>query len=285
MRVEHTVAVLSPTSNRRRTTMNRILIVGAGFAGMYAALSAARLRDEQGVSPDTLEIVVVAPEPRLVIRPRLYERAPETMVAPLAETVRGPRHPIRTGPGRRHRLRQQVGRDRRARRGAALAALRPPGAGGRQPRVQAGHPRPRQVRLQRRSARRRDRTRPPPQRPGEAAILCRPRHGGRRRRRLHRHRGRDRNAVAPARHPRADGKRPRHHRRPQRSHRAGDGPPSASADREGAARGRRGNQARRGRLGAERERRHPERRAVHRERDRDLGGRLPCESTHRASPG
>ena len=65
--------------------MNSILIVGAGFAGMYAALSAARLRDDQGVSSDTLEIVVVAPEPQLVIRPRLYERAPETMVAPLAE--------------------------------------------------------------------------------------------------------------------------------------------------------------------------------------------------------
>src|SRR6185436_14645522 len=65
--------------------MKRILIVGAGFAGMYAALSAARLRDKQGVSPDTFEIAVVAPEPRLVIRPRLYERAPETMVAPLAE--------------------------------------------------------------------------------------------------------------------------------------------------------------------------------------------------------
>jgi NADH dehydrogenase len=65
--------------------MQRLLIVGAGFAGMYAALSAARLRDEQGLSADKLEIVVAAPEPRLVIRPRLYERAPETMVAPLAE--------------------------------------------------------------------------------------------------------------------------------------------------------------------------------------------------------
>jgi len=65
--------------------MRRILIVGAGFAGMYAALSAACLRDKQGVSPDTFEIAVVAPEPRLVIRPRLYERAPEAMVAPLAE--------------------------------------------------------------------------------------------------------------------------------------------------------------------------------------------------------
>ena len=31
--------------------MKRILIVGAGFAGMHAALAAARLRDEQGVSP------------------------------------------------------------------------------------------------------------------------------------------------------------------------------------------------------------------------------------------
>ncbi len=65
--------------------MQRILIVGAGFAGMYAALCAERVRHQQGVSSDTLEIVVVAPEPRLVIRPRLYERSPETMVAPLGK--------------------------------------------------------------------------------------------------------------------------------------------------------------------------------------------------------
>lgn len=65
--------------------MKRIQIVGAGFAGMYAALSAARLRHERGVSPDDLEIAVVAPKPQLVIRPRLYERAPESMVAPLGE--------------------------------------------------------------------------------------------------------------------------------------------------------------------------------------------------------
>jgi NADH dehydrogenase len=52
---------------------------------MYAALNAARLRDKHGVSPDDLEIVVVAPQPRLVIRPRLYEPAPETMVAPLED--------------------------------------------------------------------------------------------------------------------------------------------------------------------------------------------------------
>src|SRR5262245_13108555 len=65
--------------------MSRILIVGSGFAGMHAALSAARLRYEHGVAPEALDIAVVAPEPRLVIRPRLYVRAPETMVAPLAE--------------------------------------------------------------------------------------------------------------------------------------------------------------------------------------------------------
>lgn len=63
--------------------MQRILIIGAGFAGMYAALSAAWLRDQQGVSSSDLEIVLVAPEPSLVIRPRLYEPDPETMVAPL----------------------------------------------------------------------------------------------------------------------------------------------------------------------------------------------------------
>jgi NADH dehydrogenase len=61
----------------------RLIIIGAGFAGMYAALSAARLRDIQGVSPEELEIALVAPEPTLVVRPRLYEQNPETLTAPL----------------------------------------------------------------------------------------------------------------------------------------------------------------------------------------------------------
>jgi NADH dehydrogenase len=65
--------------------MKRLLIIGAGFAGMYAATSAARLRHLQGVSPDELEIALIAPEPFLVIRPRLYEPKPETMKAPLTE--------------------------------------------------------------------------------------------------------------------------------------------------------------------------------------------------------
>jgi len=66
----------------------RIVIIGAGFAGMYAALSAARLRDIQGASPDKLEIALVAPEPTLVVRPRLYEPNPETLTAPLQDVLK-----------------------------------------------------------------------------------------------------------------------------------------------------------------------------------------------------
>jgi NADH dehydrogenase len=65
----------------------RLVIIGAGFAGMYAALSAARLREIQGVSPDQLEIALVAPEPTLVVRPRLYEPKPETLTAPLLDVL------------------------------------------------------------------------------------------------------------------------------------------------------------------------------------------------------
>jgi NADH dehydrogenase len=66
----------------------RLVIIGAGFAGMYAALSSARLRDIEGVSPERLEIALVAPEPTLVVRPRLYEPKPETLTAPLLDVLK-----------------------------------------------------------------------------------------------------------------------------------------------------------------------------------------------------
>lgn len=66
----------------------RLVIIGAGFAGMYAALSAARLRDLEGVSPAKLEIALVAPKPTLVVRPRLYEPEPETLTAPLLDVLK-----------------------------------------------------------------------------------------------------------------------------------------------------------------------------------------------------
>ncbi len=65
----------------------RLVIIGAGFAGMYAALSAARLREMQGVSSGECEIALVAPEPTLVVRPRLYEPKPETLTAPLLDVL------------------------------------------------------------------------------------------------------------------------------------------------------------------------------------------------------
>jgi NADH dehydrogenase len=66
----------------------RLVIIGAGFAGMYAALSAARLRDIRGALPEELEIALVAPEPTLVVRPRLYEPKPETLTAPLLDVLK-----------------------------------------------------------------------------------------------------------------------------------------------------------------------------------------------------
>src|SRR5262249_47269328 len=71
-------------SNHRRYHM-RLLIIGAGFAGMYAALSAPRLRDIKGVSPKEFEIALISPQPTLVVRPRLYESNPETLTAPLLD--------------------------------------------------------------------------------------------------------------------------------------------------------------------------------------------------------
>ncbi|WP_027796137.1 NAD(P)/FAD-dependent oxidoreductase [Paraburkholderia acidipaludis] len=66
--------------------MKRILIIGAGFAGMWSALSAARLIHEQDAKD--VEICVVAPEPHLHIRPRLYEEHAASMKAPLSEIFR-----------------------------------------------------------------------------------------------------------------------------------------------------------------------------------------------------
>ncbi|HZV17367.1 MAG TPA: FAD-dependent oxidoreductase [Sphingobium sp.] len=63
--------------------MRRIVIVGAGFAGVWSALSAARLLSEQGDEGADIEIVVVAPRPSLDLRPRFYEPDVATMTTPL----------------------------------------------------------------------------------------------------------------------------------------------------------------------------------------------------------
>jgi NADH dehydrogenase len=60
-----------------------ILVVGAGFAGMWSALSAARLIDQHGRTD--IEVVLIAPEPHLHVRPRLYEENAAGMKAPLLD--------------------------------------------------------------------------------------------------------------------------------------------------------------------------------------------------------
>lgn len=51
-----------------------ILVVGSGFAGLWGALAAARVLDQQRAAE--VEIVLVAPQPQLAMRPRLYESDP-----------------------------------------------------------------------------------------------------------------------------------------------------------------------------------------------------------------
>ncbi|KAF8178571.1 hypothetical protein K438DRAFT_1265920 [Mycena galopus ATCC 62051] len=65
----------------------KIVIIGAGFAGMWAALSAARKREMAGKADASVEIVLVAPEPILYIRPRLYENDVSEASAPLSDLL------------------------------------------------------------------------------------------------------------------------------------------------------------------------------------------------------
>lgn len=61
----------------------QILIVGAGFGGMWSALGAARLADLHDHSD--VEVTVLAPEAELRVRPRFYEPEVHQMKAPLGE--------------------------------------------------------------------------------------------------------------------------------------------------------------------------------------------------------
>ena len=68
--------------------MKRIVVVGAGFGGLWSALAAARLLDIYGVSSEEIEVVVIAPQPMLHVRPRLYEENPAGMMASLTQLFR-----------------------------------------------------------------------------------------------------------------------------------------------------------------------------------------------------
>lgn len=67
--------------------MPRIVIAGAGFAGLWSAIGAARKRAEQGLGADELEIVVVDRNPWHSIRVRNYESDLSETRVPLAEVL------------------------------------------------------------------------------------------------------------------------------------------------------------------------------------------------------
>ncbi|QQN96954.1 NAD(P)/FAD-dependent oxidoreductase [Pseudomonas sp. SW-3] len=60
-----------------------ILVIGAGFGGVWSALSAARLLDKH--DRKDVQITVLAPQAELRIRPRFYEADVHTMMAPLGD--------------------------------------------------------------------------------------------------------------------------------------------------------------------------------------------------------
>jgi len=67
--------------------MARVLVLGAGFAGLWAAAAAARALDEIGVSAGEVEILVVDRNPYHNIRVRNYETDLSNVAIPLDEVL------------------------------------------------------------------------------------------------------------------------------------------------------------------------------------------------------
>ena len=68
--------------------MSDVLVLGSGFAGLWAALGAARRLDELGVTPGDVEITVISSRPYHDIRVRNYEADLTPCRIPLSECAR-----------------------------------------------------------------------------------------------------------------------------------------------------------------------------------------------------
>jgi NADH:ubiquinone reductase (H+-translocating) len=71
-----------PTQPRRDVMPGKILVVGGGFAGFWAAVAARRVAGPQA------HVTLVSREPVLQVRPRLYEAKPETLGVDLLPLLR-----------------------------------------------------------------------------------------------------------------------------------------------------------------------------------------------------
>src|SRR6185312_16182765 len=79
----------SPSRPGRRwpTDMQRIVVLGGGFAGLWSAAGAARMRDELGIGAGALEIMVVNRTKFHSIRVRNYEAELSGTLVPLASVL------------------------------------------------------------------------------------------------------------------------------------------------------------------------------------------------------
>ncbi|MFD9316388.1 NAD(P)/FAD-dependent oxidoreductase [Streptomyces sp. NPDC060053] len=69
--------------------MKDVLVIGGGFAGVWSAAGAVRAAREAGGPGDDIRVTLVSGGDDLVIRPRLYEEAPEGMRVAL-DRILGP---------------------------------------------------------------------------------------------------------------------------------------------------------------------------------------------------
>jgi NADH dehydrogenase len=67
--------------------MQRIIVLGAGFAGLWSAIGAARALDERGVGQDRVEVMLVNATPWHSIRVRNYEADLSGTRVPLADIL------------------------------------------------------------------------------------------------------------------------------------------------------------------------------------------------------
>src|ERR1700738_195863 len=61
------------STGSQESNMQRIIVLGAGFAGLWSAVGAARALDERGIGTDRIEVIVVNGTPWHSIRVRNYE--------------------------------------------------------------------------------------------------------------------------------------------------------------------------------------------------------------------
>ncbi|ORV60951.1 NAD(P)/FAD-dependent oxidoreductase [Mycobacterium gastri] len=67
--------------------MTRVVVIGSGFAGLWAALGAARRLDQLAVAPGTVDITVLSDKPFHDIRVRNYEADLSACRIPLADVL------------------------------------------------------------------------------------------------------------------------------------------------------------------------------------------------------